>query len=63
MSKNPMAWFAMLPLGTLIVLVNAGEKNITPDLFVGALVVAGSILLAAWGLITIVGEIIRSSYP
>lgn len=63
MSKNPMAWFAMLPLGTLVVLASAGEKDISPDLFVGAVVVAGSILLAAWGLITIVGEIIRSAYP
>ena len=63
MSKNPMAWFAMLPLGTLIVLMNSGEKNIGPDLFVGAVIVAGSILLAAWGLLTILSEIMRSSYP
>lgn len=53
-----MPWFALLPLGTLVVMAQDKSQADVGTLFAGALIVAGSIILAVWGIC----QIIRSAF-
>lgn len=53
MGKSPMPWFAMLPFGTLLVMMNASPRVIDGPTFVGAVIVAASAIFATWGIVTL----------